>query len=133
MLLAEVSIVDGKIVTTFICLDGEFDISIPGVAGTVKLKPGMKITISEGMTVMPDTVPASNDEIDRLLNGTDVGYELSFPGPAQITVTPGGAVIQPAGPSWPTGPAEIMGNPPPGNWQPPVKNTTPVNIDVRFP
>src|SRR4030042_5735445 len=122
MVLAEVTIVDGKIVTTLICLDGEFDISIPGVPGRVKIQPGMKITIPEGATVMPDIVPASNDEIDRLLMGTDISYELlSIPGPAEIIISPQGLII------------EQMGIPPPGDLQPRPPDKTPVNINVIFP
>ncbi len=121
VVLAEVTIVDGKIVTTLICLDGEFDISIPGVPGTVKLKPGMKITISEGATVMPDIVPASDDEIDRLRMATDISHEVSIPGPAEIIVSPGGLII------------EQMGILPPADQQPRTPDKTPVNINVIFP
>lgn len=121
MVLAEVTIVDGKIVTTLICLEGEFDISIPGVPGTVKLKPGMKITIPEGATVMPDTVPASDDEINRLRMATDISHEVSIPGPAEIIVSPQGLII------------EQMGIPPPGDLQPRTPDKTPVNINVIFP
>ena len=121
VVLAEVTIVDGKIVTTLICLEGEFDISIPGVPGTVKLKPGMKITISEGATVMPDIVPASDDEIDRLRMATDISHEVSIPGPAEIIVSPGGLII------------EQMGILPPADQQPRTPDKTPVNINVIFP
>jgi hypothetical protein len=82
----------------------------------------MKITISEGMTFLPDTVPASDDEIDRLLMGTDISYELlSIPGPAEIIVSPQGLII------------EQMGIPPPGDLQPRTPDKTPVNINVIFP
>ena len=121
VVLAEVTIVDGKIVTTLICLEGEFEISIPGVPGTVKLKPGMKITIPEGATVMPDIVPASDDEIDRLRMATDISHEVSIPGPAEIIVSPGGLIIEPLG---------IL---PPGDLQPGIPDTTPVDINVIFP
>ncbi len=121
VVLAEVTIVDGKIVTTLICLEGEFDISIPGVPGSVKLKPGMKMTISEGATVMPDIVPASDDEIDRLRMATDISHEVSIPGPAEIIVSPQGLII------------EQMGIPPPGDLQPRTPDKTPVNINVIFP
>jgi hypothetical protein len=121
VVLAEVTIVDGKIVTTLICLEGEFEISIPGVPGTVKLKPGMKITIPEGATVMPDIVPASDDEIDRLRMATDISHEVSIPGPAGIIVSPQGLIIEPVG---------IL---PPGDLQPRTPDKTPVNINVIFP
>jgi hypothetical protein len=130
--LFETGIKDGKRYTTIICLEGEFQVSIEGVEGSVTLTPGMMITIFEGdIKLVPVTTPAG--ETDRLLKGTDIGYELSIPGPAEIKVGPGGAAIQPAGqmgPTGPAGPAWMTGN---SQQQPLPKNTTPVNINVNFP
>ena len=130
--LFETGIKDGKRYTTIICLEGEFQVSIEGVEGSITLTPGMMITIFEGdIKLVPVTAPAG--ETDRILKGTDIGYELSIPGPAEIKVGPGGAAIQPlqpAGLPGPAGPASITGN---LQQQPPVKNTSPVNINVNFP
>jgi len=130
--LFETGIKDGKRYTTIICLEGEFQVSIEGVEGSITLTPGMMITIFEGdIKLVPVTAPAG--ETDRLLKGTDIGYELSIPGPAEIKVGPGGAAIQPMGLTGPTGPTGAAGNLPPINQQPPVRNTTPVNINLNFP
>jgi limonene-1,2-epoxide hydrolase len=122
IILCETSIVDGKQVTTFTCIEGEFTVTgtYPGSEGSALLKPGMTITIIAGEP-FPTPFQAPTGNTENLLNATSIAYEISIPGPAEITLGPGSFII------------EQMNLLPPYDQQPGTLGTTPVTIDVIFP
>jgi hypothetical protein len=122
VILCETSIVNGKQVTTFICVEGEFTVTgtFPGSEGSALLTPGMMITITAG-ELFPAPFQAPGGNTENLLNATNISYELSIPGPAEITLGPGSFII------------EQMNLLPPVDQQPGTINTTPVTIDIIFP
>jgi hypothetical protein len=122
VILCETGIVNGKQVTTFICVEGEFTVTgtYPGSEGSALLKPGMMITIIAGEP-FPTTFQAPAGNTEDLLNATNISYELSIPGPAEITLGPGQFVI------------EQMSILPPASFEPGAIGSTPVTIDIIFP
>jgi len=122
IILCETGIIDGKQVTTFICVEGEFTVTsnYPGSEGSTLLTPGMMITLIAGEP-FPAAFQSPGGNTDDLLEATNISYELSIPGPAEITLGPGAFVI------------EQMQVLPPYEHEPGTINTTPVTIDVLFP
>ncbi|MEW6586585.1 MAG: FecR family protein [Nitrospirota bacterium] len=122
IILCEVGIKDGKQVTTFICVEGEFTVTgvYPGSEGSAVLKPGMKLTIVAGEP-FPSPILVPGGETETLLGETGVSQEISIPGPAEVTLGPGWVAI------------EQIGVLPPIDQQPGTIGTTPVTIDVIFP
>jgi hypothetical protein len=122
VILCETGIVDGKQVTTFICVEGEFTVTgtYPGSEGNALLKPGMMITIIAGEP-FPTTFQTPAVNMEKLLDATTIRYEISIPGPAEITLGPGQFVI------------EQMSILPPASFEPGTIGSTPVTIDIIFP
>ncbi|MFZ5906974.1 MAG: FecR family protein [Nitrospirota bacterium] len=122
IILCEVSIVDGKQVSTFICLEGEFMVTsnYPGSEGSTVLTPGMMITVTAG-DPFPAPLQIPGGDTGDLLAATEISQELSIPGPAAITLGPGVFII------------EQMQMLPPYEHEPGTINTTPVTIDIIFP
>jgi hypothetical protein len=123
IILTETREVDGKIEVTFICLEGGFLLSSsdPNVPGTVEVGAGTMVTMILGEPFPPDIVPTPPDIANRFLSDTDVGHEISIPGPADISVGPEGIIVEPP----PT-----ISLP---DQQPSGTNNTNVNINVIFP
>lgn len=122
IILADVSVINGKNVVTFICLDGETFISKAGSDGKegLLLKAGMKVTIVEGEPFPLAALPATNTEIEQMLLATDISiHEISIPGPMNIEI----------GAKWFTAGPPLL---PQINQQPP-QTKTPVTIDLVFP
>ncbi len=122
VILFETGVKNGKKFTIIICIQGivtggSSDKTIPG---SFTLEPGMMITIVEG-ELLPDTIMAPGDLINRLLMETDISHELTIPGPAQIIVPPGQI------------PVETEKMLPPVSMDPgTIKHTTPVNIELDW-
>ncbi len=83
-------VVDGKAFTTIICLEREVNITSadPSITGSIKLLPGMMVTIFAGEPLHTPT-PAPISEIERLQRETDISvHEIQIPGPAGIVIGP---------------------------------------------
>jgi hypothetical protein len=126
VILFETGEINGKIFTLILCLEGSVtgkssDEKIPG---SFLLQPGMMITIFKGEP-LPNPVSAPADIINRLSGETDLVQELSIPGPREIVLPTGPITFEPTG-------QMPAANLPPVNMQPPVKDTTPVKIDLDW-
>ncbi|OGW38268.1 MAG: hypothetical protein A2Y97_04600 [Nitrospirae bacterium RBG_13_39_12] len=123
VILIDTGVINGKKFTTFICLEGDVFLmsAYATVTGSLLLKPGMMVTLFEGEPLPPDTMKAPPDKIKSILSSTDVGHEISVPGPAEIRTGPEGFVIEPP---------PVISLP---DQQPSDTGNTNVNIDVIFP
>jgi hypothetical protein len=123
VILIDTGEIKGKKFTTFISLEGDVFLmsSYSTIPGSLLLKPGMMVTLSEGEPLPPNTVPAPPDKIKSLSSDTDVGHEISIPEPAEIKAGPEGFVVEPP---------PMISLP---DQQPGGTNNTNVNIDVIFP
>lgn len=120
VILFEVGMIDGKIYTIIICLEGEVNIKSidPGIGGIVALTPGMMVNIREREPLPAAPTSAPGGEVERLKKETDTARnEISMPEAADLGIGAGILIDVP----------HILQI----NQQP--ANKTPVTIDVVFP
>jgi hypothetical protein len=124
---------DGRHFTLVICTEGETLVSPkdPSQGEPVTLTAGTMLMYIEGEPFPTDPSPAPTQEIERLQNGTDSVYEVSIPGPAEVTVSPKPVLIEESADE----PADMLPpqSPPIVDQQPPTPATEPVDINVIFP